>query len=324
MNAGGGAREAPLLPVDFIPPYLYQRAEPMTASRGDEPGSPTTYDLTKRADQEAYANLLMAQERRRKLLQGIRVGLVWVFLFAILWFLFSFLNLDFGYIFQNANFVLLGIGVTIGVSLVSITIASIIALFGALGRLSTNSFFHGISSFYVSLFRGTPLLVQIFIIYLGLPQIGQQIAARGFPWLGSLFILTAIQSGVLALSLNYGAYMTEIFRAGIQSVSRGQWQAASALGLSRLQTLRLIVLPQAMKLIIPAVGNQFIAMQKDSSLVSVMGVWEITYRANRFARKDSKYMEMFLLAAAIYWVLTIFSEWLLARLEGRMARSDTR
>jgi len=118
--------------------------------------------------------------------------------------------------------------------------------------------------------------------------------------------------------------MTEIFRAGIQSVNRGQWQAASALGLSHLQTLRLIVLPQALKLIIPAVGNQFIAMQKDSSLVSVMGVWEITYRANRFARKDSKYMEMFLLAAAIYWVLTIFSEWGLARLEGRMGRSDTR
>lgn len=297
----------------------------MTAPTGDEPGSRTTsYDLTKRADQEAYANLLMAQERRRKWMQRARVALVWVFLIAILWFLFSFLNLDFGYIFQNANFVLLGIGVTIGVSLVSIAIASIIALFGALGRLSTNSIFHGMASFYVSLFRGTPLLVQIFIIYLGLPQIGQQISARGYPWLGNLFILTAIQSGVLALSLNYGAYMTEIFRAGIQSVSRGQWQAASALGLSRLQTLRLIVLPQAMKLIIPAVGNQFIAMQKDSSLVSVMGVWEITYRANRFARKDSKYMEMFLLAAAIYWVLTIFSEWLLARLEGRMARSDTR
>ena len=296
----------------------------MTAPTGDEPGSRTTYDLTKRADQEAYASLLMAQERRRKWMQRTRVALVWVFLVLILWFLFSFLNLDFGYIFQNANFVLLGIGVTIGVSLVSITIASIIALFGALGRLSTNSIFHGMASFYVSLFRGTPLLVQIFIIYLGLPQIGQQISARGFPWLGGLFILTAIQSGVLALSLNYGAYMTEIFRAGIQSVNRGQWQAASALGLSRMQTLRLIVLPQAMKLIIPAVGNQFIAMQKDSSLVSVMGVWEITYRANRFARKDSKYMEMFLLAAAIYWVLTIFSEWLLARLEGRMAQSDTR
>ncbi len=282
------------------------------------------YDLTQKADQEAFAAHLMARERRRRLLHRVRVGAVWILLLVILWFLFSFLNLDVGYIGSNANFVLLGIGVTLGVSFASIAIASIIALFGALGRLSTHPIFHGIASFYVSIFRGTPLLVQIFIIYLGLPQIGQQIAERGFPWIGSLFILTAIQSGVLALSLNYGAYMTEIFRAGIQSVNRGQWQAASALGMSRLQTLRLIVLPQAIKLIIPAIGNQFIAMQKDSSLVSVMGVWEITYRANRFARKDSRYMEMFLLAAAIYWVLTIVSEWVLARLEGRMARSDGR
>ena len=296
----------------------------MTVPTGDEPGSRTNYDLTKRADQEAYASLLMAQERRRRWMQRARVALVWIFLFLILWFLFSFLNLDFGYIFQNANFVLLGIGVTIGVSLVSITIASIIALFGALGRLSTNPIFHGMASFYVSLFRGTPLLVQIFIIYLGLPQIGQQISARGFPWLGGLFILTAIQSGVLALSLNYGAYMTEIFRAGIQSVAMGQWQAAAALGMRRFQILRMVILPQAIRTIIPAIGNQFIAMQKDSSLVYVMGVWEVTYRANRLARKDSMYIEMFLVAAAIYWILTIISEWLQGRLEARMARSEHR
>jgi polar amino acid transport system permease protein len=286
--------------------------------------SQSDYDLTQKEDQEAFAVDLMARERRRRLLHRTRVGVVWLLLLAILWLMFSFLNLDIGYIGDNANFVLLGIGVTLGVSFASIAIASIIALFGALGRLSPHPIFHGVASFYVSIFRGTPLLVQIFIIYLGLPQIGQQIAARGYPWLGALFVLTAIQSGVLALSLNYGAYMTEIFRAGIQSVSRGQWQAASALGMSRLQTLRLIVLPQAIKLIIPAIGNQFIAMQKDSSLVSVMGVWEITYRANRFARKDSKYMEMFLLAAAVYWVLTIVSEWVLARLEGRMGRADGR
>lgn len=296
----------------------------MTARSTDDPASQGQFDLTRKADQEAFAAHLQAQERRRRLLQRLREAIVWTALFAVLWFAFSFLNLDFGYIFENANFVLLGIGVTIGVSLVSILLASVIALLGALGRLSTNSIFHGLASFYVSLFRGTPLLVQIFIIYLGLPQIGQQISERGYPWIGSLFILTAIQSGVLALSLNYGAYMTEIFRAGIQSVNRGQWQAAAALGMSRTKTLRLIVLPQAIKLIIPAVGNQFIAMQKDSSLVSVMGVWEITYRANRFARKDSKYMEMFLLAAAVYWILTIASEWLLARFEGRMARSDGR
>ena len=296
----------------------------MTARSTDDPASQGQFDLTRKADQEAFAAHLQAQERRRRLLQRLREAIVWTALFAVLWFAFSFLNLDFGYIFENANFVLLGIGVTIGVSLVSILLASVIALLGALGRLSTNSIFHGLASFYVSLFRGTPLLVQIFFIYLGLPQIGQQISERGYPWIGSLFILTAIQSGVLALSLNYGAYMTEIFRAGIQSVNRGQWQAAAALGMSRTKTLRLIVLPQAIKLIIPAVGNQFIAMQKDSSLVSVMGVWEITYRANRFARKDSKYMEMFLLAAAVYWILTIASEWLLARFEGRMARSDGR
>ncbi|GIK73423.1 MAG: hypothetical protein BroJett021_24110 [Chloroflexota bacterium] len=297
----------------------------MTKNTGELPDqAQAQYDLTQKTDQEAFAALLLARERRRRMLQRVRVWVVWIALVVILWFLFSFLNLDVGYVANNANFVMLGIGVTLGVSFVSITIASVIALFGALGRLSPHPIFHGLTTFYVSIFRGTPLLVQIFIIYLGLPQIGQQISARGFPWLGALFILTAIQSGVLALSLNYGAYMTEIFRAGIQSVSRGQWQAAAALGMSRFQTLRLIVLPQAIKLIIPAVGNQFIAMQKDSSLVSVMGVWEITYRANRFARRDSKYMEMFLLAAAIYWVLTIVSEWVLARLEGRMARSDGR
>ncbi len=94
--------------------------------------------------------------------------------------------------------------------------------------------------------------------------------------------------------------------------------------MKRLQTLRLVILPQAVRIIIPAIGNQFIAMQKDSSVVSIVGIWEITYRASRFARKDSKFMEMFLLAAAIYWVLTIISEWLQGRLEARMAQSEKR
>jgi polar amino acid transport system permease protein len=118
--------------------------------------------------------------------------------------------------------------------------------------------------------------------------------------------------------------MTEIFRAGIQSVSNGQWQAAAALGMRRFQTLGLVVMPQAIRTIVPAIGNQFIAMQKDSSLVYVMGVWEVTYRANRLARKDSMFIEMFLVAAAVYWILTLISEWLQSRLERRMARSDHR
>jgi polar amino acid transport system permease protein len=215
-----------------------------------------------------------------------------------------------------------GIWTTLAVSLASITIATILALIGALGRLSPHAWAQGISSFYVSLFRGTPLLVQIFIVYQGLPQIGMQLSKSGYPDIGKMLILTAVQSGILALSLNYGAYMTEIFRGGIQSIGGGQWQAAAALGMGRFQTLRMVILPQAVRIIIPAIGNQFIAMQKDSSLVSVMGVWEVTYRANRVARIDSMYIEMFLVAAGIYWTLTIVSEWLQSRLEQRMARSE--
>jgi polar amino acid transport system permease protein len=118
--------------------------------------------------------------------------------------------------------------------------------------------------------------------------------------------------------------MTEIFRAGIQSISHGQREAAEAMGMTHGQTLRKVILPQAIRIIIPDIGNQFIAMQKDSSLVSFMGVWEITYRANRLARVDSKFMEMFLLAALMYWVLTIVSSWLESRLEKNLARAYER
>jgi polar amino acid transport system permease protein len=269
-----------------------------------------------------YAAELVREVQRRRLIQQLKVAMVILVLLVLLGLGLLQLQLDPAYMLNNAGFVLQGLLVTIGVSLASIAFASILGLLGALGRLSTNSIAFGISSFYISLIRGTPLLVQIYIIYLGLPQLGKQVTAAGYPQLGALFILSAMQSGILALSLNYGAYMTEIFRAGIQAVSAGQWQAAAALGMSRWQTLRFIVLPQAIRTVIPAIGNQFISMQKDSTLVSLMGIWEITYRANRLARKDSKFMEMFLLAAAIYWVLTIVSEWLQRKLEERMARSE--
>ncbi|MBP8294415.1 MAG: amino acid ABC transporter permease [Caldilineaceae bacterium] len=287
-------------------------------------GSADAYDLTNPADQKAFARQLVAQKRRRAFWHSAQIALVWALMFGLMAIGLSILNVDFAYVFANTNFVLLGLGFTIGISLASILIASAIALVGALMRLSSSAVAQGLSGFYVSLFRGTPLLIQIYIIYLGLPQIGQQLTNLGYPQIGGLFVLTAIQSGILALSLNYGAYMTEIFRAGIQSVAQGQWQAAQALGMKRLQTLRLVILPQAVRIIIPAIGNQFIAMQKDSSLVSIVGIWEITYRASRFARKDSKFMEMFLLAAAIYWVLTILSEWIQGRLEARMAASEKR
>jgi polar amino acid transport system permease protein len=267
---------------------------------------------------------LMAHERRERLMQRLKVTLVWVGLVILLAVVLLQLRFDPAYVLEHYDFVLQGALTTIGISVVSILIATILALLGALGRLSDNSIASGVAGFYVSIVRGTPLLIQIYLIYLGLPQVGRTLESYGMTQLGDVFILTAIQSGVLALSLNYGAYMTEIFRAGIQSIGHGQREAAEAIGMSRWQTLRRVILPQAVRIIIPDIGNQFIAMQKDSALVSVMGIWEITYRANRFARKDSKFMEMFLLAAALYWILTIISSWLEGRLEKRMAHAYER
>jgi len=267
---------------------------------------------------------LVRRARRQRLIETAKIGAVWVALVALLTFGLLQLRFEPGYILQHFGFVVEGVLTTIGVSLASIAIASVLALFGALGRMSRNPIAQGISGFYISVVRGTPLLIQIYFIYLGLPQVGQQLIRMGHPEIGRLFTLSEIQSGILALSLNYGAYMTEIFRAGLQSVGHGQHEAAAALGMTRAQMLRRVILPQAIRIIIPDIGNQFIAMQKDSALVSVMGVWEITFRANRFARKDSKFIEMFLVAATLYWILTVISSWFQSRLERRMAHAYER
>ncbi len=279
------------------------------------------------ADIERFRGIgrqLVAQQQQVRHLQWLKVGLVWVALFVLLVLVLSLVRVDLAYMLENRNFVLAGLWTTLQVSLASILIATVLAFLGALGRLSTNAIAQGVAGFYISLLRGTPLLVQIYLIYSGLPQIGQQIGELGYPALGKLLILGPLQAGILALSLNYGAYMTEIFRAGIQAIGRGQTEAAAALGMNYWQTMRHVVLPQAFRIVIPPIGNQFIAMQKDSALVSLMGVWEITYRANRFARKDIKFIEMFLLAAAVYWVLTLISEWLQSRLEQRIAQTQKR
>jgi len=267
---------------------------------------------------------LLADQRRARLIRTTKIGTVWIILIVLLIVVLLLTNVEPAYMADHYGIVLQGLMTTIEISLISIVIASFLALFGALGRLSQNSIAQGISGFYVSILRGTPLLIQIYIIYLGLPQIGVAIIKLGYPTIGNLFILDAVPSGILALSLNYGAYMTEIFRAGMQAVGHGQREAAEALGMTRWQTLRRIILPQAIRIIIPDIGNQFIAMQKDSALVSIMGVWEITYLANRFARHDIKFMEMFLVAAAMYWFLTIVSSWLQNWLERRMAHAYER
>tara|TARA_B110000263_G_scaffold224402_1_gene214785 strand:+ start:300 stop:1247 length:948 start_codon:yes stop_codon:yes gene_type:complete len=232
----------------------------------------------------------------------VQIFIVWIELFLLfLAFAFSF-DLKFSFIQSKIGLMVSkGLFTTIYISAVSIVIATAIAIVGAIAKLSNNGFAYAIASFYTSLFRGLPLLLQVYLIYKGLPQLG--------------FMVDAIPSGIAALSLCYGAYMTEIFRAGIQSIPKGQWEASRALGFRFSLILRKIILPQAIPIIVPPTGNQFIAMLKDSSLVSVLGIWELMYMAKTLGQRDFRHMEMLLTAAMIYWGLTIILEMIQARIE---------
>ena len=232
----------------------------------------------------------------------LQIGIVWIELFLLfLAFAYSF-DLKMSFIQSRIGLMITqGLFTTVYISAVSIVIATLIAIIGAIAKLSNNGFAFAIASFYTSLFRGLPLLLQVYLIYKGLPQIG--------------FMVDAVPAGITALSLCYGAYMTEIFRAGIQSIPRGQWEASRALGFRFGLIMRKIILPQAVPIIIPPTGNQFIAMLKDSSLVSVLGVWELMYLAKTLGQRDFRHMEMLLTAAMIYWGLTIVLEIIQARIE---------
>jgi polar amino acid transport system permease protein len=199
------------------------------------------------------------------------------------------------------------------VAVCSIIIAICLAVLGALGRLSSNPILFAVSTLYVSLVRGTPLIVQILFIYLALPQV----------WSGFADVPT-IALGIFALAFNYGAYMTETFRAGIQAVPRGQTEAAEALGMQARTRMRRIILPQAVRIITPAIGNEFISMIKDSALVSIIAVPELLWRAQRVGQSNFRTLETLLLAAGVYWALTIVLSLFQDRLEKRMAESDRR
>jgi len=209
-----------------------------------------------------------------------------------------------------APFFLAGLPLTIFVSVVSIIVAIGFALLGALGRISTIAPIYATATLYVSLVRGTPLIVLIFFVYSALPQFG--------------IVLPALVAGIFALSFNYGAYMTEIFRAGIEAVPRGQVEAAGALGMTDGQTMRRIVLPQAVRIVTPAIGNEFIAMIKDSALVSFVGLQELFWRARTTGSAHFASFETLLFAAVVYWLLTIIFSFGQEWLERRMKEGDRR
>jgi polar amino acid transport system permease protein len=209
-----------------------------------------------------------------------------------------------------APFILGGVPVTIFVSVCSIALAVVFALVGALGRLSRTAPIYALATLYVSLVRGTPLIVQIIFVYLALPEFG--------------LVIDPLQGGILTLAFNYGAYMTEIFRAGIQAIPRGQIEAAQSLAMPEGLIMRRIVLPQAVRIVIPAIGNEFIAMIKDSALVSLVTIQELFWRAQTVGSRNFRSFETLLIAAVIYWFLTIGFSFVQERLEQRMAESDRR
>ena len=245
-----------------------------------------------------------------------KVWLTWAALLALLVGACFAMHLDFAYVGDKLPFLLglrlapdgfiQGAALTIFVTACSMFFALVVAFLTALGRLSSNPVAFGVATFYASLFRGTPLMVQVLIIYLALPQVG--------------IVLGALSSGLIALSLNYGAYLAETIRSGIMAVPAGQREAATALGLPRWVIASKVIGPQALRLIIPPAGALFVSMLKDSSLVSLMGLWELNFLAQSYARASYHYMEMLITAALIYWALSIGFELVQLRLERRFGR----
>jgi len=241
----------------------------------------------------------------------LRTGLTWAVLLTLLIGLFSRMGLDFGLIQQKLPFMLglrlspdgfiQGAALTLVITVISMLFCTLLGILTAAGRLSSSGIAFGCATFYVSLFRGTPLLVQVLIIYLALPQAG--------------IVLGAFSSGIIALSLNYGAYLAETIRSGVIGVPRGQKEAAMALGLPGRVILTHVIAPQALRIIVPPVSSLFISMLKDSSLVSLMGLWELNFLAQSYGRSTYHYMEMLATAAVIYWIMSMALELLQGRLE---------
>jgi cystine transport system permease protein len=181
---------------------------------------------------------------------------------------------------------------TIPLALVSFALGLVLALVVALMRLSRVRVVSAIAAAYVSVIRGTPLLVQLFVVFYGLPSVGLTIS----PW----------PSAIIAFSLNVGGYAAEVIRAAIQSVPRGQWEAAHMIGMGRATALRRIILPQAARVSVPPLSNEFISLVKDTSLASLILVTELFREAQQIAAFSQEFMVLYVEAAAVYWVICLF------------------
>lgn len=210
-------------------------------------------------------------------------------------------------VLSNFQFLLKGAYYTLLITLVSMVFGFIIALIVAIARLKGNKLIRGLAQGYVSIIRGTPILVQIFIVYYGLPDYG--------------ITFGPLTAAYISLSINIGAYLSETFRGAILAVSKGQTEAALSLGLTPWQTMRKVVLPQAARVAIPPMGNTFIGMLKETSLVSVVTVTELLRSAQLLMAQYYVAMPFYLAIAFMYWVMsTVFSN-ILDRIEQKLSKA---
>jgi polar amino acid transport system permease protein len=202
-----------------------------------------------------------------------------------------------------------GILATLEVTVVSIVFALILGLLAGLGRIAKTKPINLIATVYVEVIRGIPLLVQIFYIYFAL---------------GPILHMKGPTSAIAAMSICYGAYMGEIFRAGIQSIAKGQMEAALALGMSRTQALWRVILPQTVKVILPPIGNEFIALLKDSSLVSILAISDLLRRGREYASTTFLYLPAYTIVALIYLIMTLFFSRLVGLMETKLRNHGKR
>lgn len=200
-----------------------------------------------------------------------------------------------------------GLVVTFQITIISMTFAMVLGLVAGLGRTSERSWINILASLYVEIIRGIPLLAQLFWIYYAMSRfirLGPQVSA------------------VLGLTICYGAYIGETFRGGIQSIPKGQMEAARALGLSRGQAMRYIIIPQAIRVVLPPVGNEFIAMLKDSSLVSVLAISDMLRRGREYASRTFAYFETYTMVALVYLLVTLIFSRVVYYIEQGMSREN--
>jgi polar amino acid transport system permease protein len=272
------------------------------------------------------------RDRLRKQLATAPWWLVAIFLIAI----GTFVTISTRTSYSDAfNFIRAGISVTITTTLAAFLLALILGLLTGLARISNNLFFKNLATLYVELVRGVPMLVLIFFIALvAMPAVVDSINALGVTLVDAGFgifqplaqmknnAVSMTFRAVMALSITYGAFLAEIFRAGIQSIGRGQMEAARSQGMSSWQAMRYIILPQAIRNVLPALGNDFVSMLKDSSLVSVLAVRDITQIARLYAGRSFQFREAYITLAVMYLTMTMLLSFAVKYLEKRYGHHE--